>query len=101
MGALRISNILTRPNVVDLVDMANKGVDLEIDEYVVTAQSAFTGQTLRESKLREETGASVVAIKRDDGETVFNPGPDSVLTAGDTLVFVGPAGVSSRLDDIQ
>ena len=101
MGALRISNILTRPNVVDLVEMANKGVDLEIDEYVVTAQSAFMGQTLRESKLREETGASVVAIKQNDGETVFNPGPDSVLSAGDTLVFVGPAGVSNRLDNIE
>ncbi len=98
MGALRISNILTRTNA---VDMANKGVELEIDEYVVTAQSAFSGQTLRDSKLREETSASIVAIKRDDGETVFNPGPDSVLIAGDTLVFVGPAGVSGRLDNIH
>lgn len=101
MGALRISNILTRPNVVDLVEMANKGVELEIDEYVVTAQSAFTGQTLRESNLREETGASVVAIKRNDGETVFNPGPESVLSVGDTLVFVGRAGVSAKLDNIH
>jgi len=101
MGAMRISNLLTRPNVVDLVDMASKGVELEIDEYLLHADSTFAGSTLMDSALREKTGASVVAIKRADGETLFNPGPNATLSAGDTLVFVGPAGVSSRLDAIQ
>ena len=100
MGATRIANVLTRPNVVDLVEMATKGVDLEIDEYVVSETSSFVGTTLRESALREKTGASVVAIKRADGETLFNPDPDAALGTGDTLVLVGPAGVSSRLDVI-
>ena len=100
MGATRIANVLTRPNVVDLVEMATKGVDLEIDEYVVGEHSSFAGTTLRESALREKTGASVVAIKRADGETLFNPDPDASLETGDTLVLVGPAGVSSRLDAI-
>ena len=100
IGATRIVNVLTRPSVVDLVEIASKGVDLEIDEYVVSAQSSLAKTTLRDSALREKTGASVVAIKRADGETLFNPDPDAVLGPGDTLVLVGPAGVSSRLDDI-
>lgn len=98
MGATRIADVLTRPNVVDLVEMANKGVDLEIDEYEVGAQSPLVGKSLRESALRERTSASVVAVKRANGETLFNPGPDAVLGLGDTMVLVGPAGVSSRLD---
>jgi len=100
IGATQVANVLTRPNVVDLVEMANKGVDLEIDEYVVARRSPLEGATLRGSALREKTGASVVAIKRADGETLFNPDPAAVLAAGDTLVLVGPAGVSARLDKL-
>ena len=79
---------------------------IELSRYcpgMVTAMGVSMGLAAGAilSNLREETGASVVAIKRDDGETVFNPGPDSVLSAGDTLVFVGPAGVWSRLDNIH
>ena len=42
----------------------------------------------------------VIAIKRADGETLFNPDPDAVLAVNDTLILVGTAGVSSRLDEI-
>ena len=100
MGATRIANILTRPTVVDLVEMANKGVELEIDEYIVGTRSPLVGRSLRESAVRKKTGASVVAIKQADGKTLFNPDPDAVVGAGDTLVLVGPAGVSSLLDGL-
>jgi voltage-gated potassium channel len=98
IGATRIVNVLTRPNVVDFVDIANKGVDLEMDEYVIGERSPLAGKMLRDSALREKTGAMVIAIKRAAGETLFNPGPDAVLEANDTLMLVGPGGVSSRLD---
>jgi voltage-gated potassium channel len=97
MGATRIANVLTRPTVVDFVDMADKGVDLEMDEHVVGADSPLAGKSLRDSPLREKTGATVVAIKRADGKTHVNPAPDEILLAGDTLVLVGPAGVCGRL----
>lgn len=100
IGATRIANVLMRPNVVDLVEMANKGVNLEIDEYEIGAHSVLVGKTLRGSSLRERSGASIVAIKRPGGETLFNPGPETVLEKDDTLIFVGPAGVSTRLDDL-
>ncbi|UCE60304.1 MAG: potassium channel protein [Phycisphaerales bacterium] len=100
MGATHIANVLTRPNVVDFVDIANKGVDLEMDEYIVGTRSPLAGTTLRDSPLRQKTGAIVVAIKHADGKTHVNPDPDELLSVGDTLVLVGPAGVSSRLDSL-
>ncbi len=100
IGATRIANVVTRPNVVDFVDLANKGVDLEIDEYVIADRSPLVGTTLRDSLLREQTGASVVAIKKADGETLFNPAPTSSFEASDTLILVGPAGVSALLDQL-
>lgn len=100
MGAARIADVITRPNIVDFVEIANKGVDLEMDEYVITEDSPLKGKLLRDSLLRRKTGASVVAIKRADGQTLFSPDPDAEFRVGDTLILVGPAGVSSRLDGI-
>lgn len=101
IGATKIANILTRPTVVDFVDVANRGVDLEIDEYVVGDQSPLVGKTLRDSRIRHTTGSLVVAIKRADGEALVGPDPDARLGARDTLILVGPAGVSSRLEAIE
>ena len=100
IGATRVANILTHPNVVDFVDIANKGVDLEMDEYVLGDQSPLVGKTLRDAHVRYKTGGTVVAIKRADGETLVSPHPDAILKADDTLILIGPAGVSSQLDSI-
>lgn len=101
IGAIKVANILTRPTVVDFMEVASKGVDLELDEYEIGEQSPLVGRSLRDSGVRRKTGAIVVAIKRADGEALVGPNPDAHLEAKDTLILVGPAGVSSRLDAIE
>jgi voltage-gated potassium channel len=101
MGATRITNVITRPFIVDFVEVANKGVDLEMDEYVVTSDSTLCGVSLRDSSLRQKTGAMVVAIKRADGKAVFSPAPETILQPRDTLIIVGQAGVSDRLNSLD
>lgn len=101
VGARKISDILHRPNVVDFVEVAAHGGDLEMDEYVIGSQSALAGATLQDSLIRQQTGAIVVAIKRADGETLYNPKPEVVLAAGDMLIIVGKAGVSDQLSRID
>lgn len=100
-GAMRVTNILTRPAVVDFVELADKGVDLEIDEYVVADRSPLCGKTLRESGVRNRSDAIVVAVKRLDGTAIFNPDAETSLHAGDTLILVGRTGMSDRLDAID
>jgi len=97
VGATIIANVLTRPNVVEFLAMADRGVDLEMDEYLVTPDSPMRGRRLRESGLRDKIGATVVAIKRADGETLYSSDAEAVLKVGDTIIIVGPTGVSSRL----
>ena len=101
VGARKISDILHRPNVVDFVEVAAHGGDLEMDEYVIGPHSALAGVTLQDSLIRQQTGAIVVAVKRADGETLYNPKPEVVLAAGDTLIIVGQAGVSDQLSRID
>ncbi|SFF76167.1 TrkA domain protein [Halopelagius inordinatus] len=54
----------------------------------VDEDSPLAGTTLAESDLRRETGASVIAVERDD-EVFASPGGDTRIEAGDTLVVIG------------
>ncbi len=98
IGASRIANILTRPHVTDFFEVAAKGVELEMDEYEIAEGSALDGVSLRDSLLRQKADVMIVAIKRADGETVYNPPPEVVLSVSDRLIIIGPSGVSKRLD---
>ncbi len=100
IGANRIASVLLRPNVADFIDMAHRGVDLEMSEYQVSAASMLVGKSLRDVPLRKEVGATIVAIIRSHGKTTYNPDADAKLESGDCLIFVGPAGASERLDSL-
>jgi len=101
IGATRIANFITRPAVVDFVDVANKGVDLEMDQLVVAAESRLADKTLRDLALPNRTGAMVVAVRRADGQTVYSPGPNLLISAGDTLILVGKVGCAEVVQKLQ
>jgi len=55
-------------------------------------------QTLREARVRERFGVTVVTIARASGETVLHPSADTVLRPGDQLRLFGlPAQVEALL----
>jgi CPA2 family monovalent cation:H+ antiporter-2 len=58
------------------------------DLYRVAETSRAVGCSLRALELRRITGASVIAVIRDQ-ESFPNPSPDLELAAGDQLVLVG------------
>ena len=101
IGATRISNVITRPAVVDFVEVANKGVDLEMDQLVVSETSELAGKTLRELALPARTGTMLVAVRKNDAETVYNPGPNLTIAAGDTLILVGQRGSAVKVQKLQ
>lgn len=101
IGASRVVDVVTRPAVVDLVEMAHKGVELEMDQLVLTAGSSLTGKTLLELELPRKTGAVVVAIQRADGTPIYQPTSDMVLKPGDTLVLVGKKGAAQKVQQLQ
>src|ERR687896_219410 len=51
--------------------------------------SESVGQSLRELALTIEAGMWIIAIRRG-AEWEFDPGPETVLSAGDVLVYQGP-----------
>jgi voltage-gated potassium channel len=99
IGAMRIANLLARPAVAHLVDITTSGMEWEIEEVNVKADSALVGRHLRALGLRGRVNATVIAIRRADGSTDVNPGPDAIVEAGDSLVVIGPRGVADALHD--
>ncbi len=62
----------------------------ELFEARVGSGSPADGRSLRELDLRGRSGATVIAVERDD-EVLGNPGPEFRLAAGDVLVLMGSA----------
>src|SRR5271167_3559455 len=96
----RIAQTFMRPHVVDFFDTAmNQQKPLEIEEVQVQAGSRFAGQTLEGSRIRQEMGVIVLAIKGEDSQMRFNPAPDEVIHAGDHLIAMGEPDGLRRLED--
>jgi len=67
---------------------------LEIEEIFVDQRSPFAGKSIEESKIRQELGVIVLAIKHAGQDLHFNPAPDDRIEPGDYLVAMGqPAGL--------
>ncbi len=76
----------------------------DVAEIEVSSDSKAVGRTLRELKVRELTGATVVGVVRNGNEN-FSPEADYMLRIGDILLVVSPDDglkkVQFLLDNIQ
>lgn len=72
--------------------------DAIIEWVEVSDDSPIVTKTLAETDLRNETGASIIAIQRGDN-TLPNPDPDLELQSGDLLVSVGTREEQNSLLD--
>src|SRR5271165_4724926 len=96
----RIAQTFMRPHVVDFFDTAmNQEKPLEIEEVKVEKGSRFAGKTIEGSRIRQEMGVIVLAIKGEDSHMRFNPAPDEVIHAGDHLIAMGEPDGLRRLEE--
>jgi voltage-gated potassium channel len=102
LGGRRMAQVLKRPTVVDFIDVATMGnkLGLIIEEVVVMPGASLIGKNLIESRLRQDFGVIIVAIKRPSEEMIFNPMPSETLKAKDVLVVLGKNEDVSRMNQI-
>lgn len=91
IGAVRMAQMVMRPTVVDFIDLTvhDGELGLRLEELRVSAKAGFVNMTLMESNIRKKHDLIVVAIKRDQGEMLFNPNPHSQILPGDILIVLG------------
>ncbi|MCB0717134.1 MAG: NAD-binding protein [Bacteroidetes bacterium] len=99
IGADRMANVILRPNVNRFLEeiIRSDDLDLRMDEIRVEEGSKLAGQSLAQSKFRQEFGAIVLAILRPDGEMHFNPSADALVNARDILIVVGSRQAVDKL----
>jgi len=97
----RIAQSFLRPHVVSFLDTATThlGMDLEIGELAIGNRSPFAGKTIEGSRIRQDRGVIVLAIKRAAGMR-FNPAPDDRIEAGDFLIAMGEPNQLRELEQM-
>lgn len=103
MAGHRLSQSLLRPHVKDFIDFTTGnaiGLDVRIEQILVTDRSDFVNKSLRDTPMRRDLGVIVLAIRRANGEMVFNPPAECIMAAGDYLIVLGPPGQLRRLEDM-
>lgn len=102
-GGKRMAAAALRPQVMDFVDGILTSVDrtLYMEEFRLDSDvSPCVGQTLREARLRSQSGALVLAIRRTDDTLIGGPTADTELMPGDLLICMGTAEQLRSLNQI-
>lgn len=102
-GGRRMAAAALRPQIMDFVDgiISGKGRELYMEEVLIDYKSCpFVGQSLGEARLRGQTGALVLAIRRASGELIGGPTADTILMTGDVMISMGTAEQLRELNKI-
>lgn len=91
IGGTRMAALVTQPHVADFLDvvMHDRELEVRLVEVVLGHGSSFVGRTLAECAVRERSGATVVAIRRQGGVFDTNPDPEAPLQRDDVVIALG------------
>ena len=87
----RLAQALLRPHVVQFLDFTTQdvGQDFNIEQVSVADDSEVVSKTIRDMQLGRDLGVIVMAIRKRDGEMLFNPPADTAIRGGDFLIVMG------------
>lgn len=90
-GARLMAHAVLRPTVLKFLEMAFNvdNTDIQVEEFTIRQGSQLADKTLLEGGLRKGLNIIVIFIRKQDGDLVFNPGPDTLIQCNDTLVVMG------------
>ena len=97
----RMAKASLKPTSVAVVEtiVEDRNNNLNLEEMVVSERSVLAGLAIKDSRLRKDYGALVLAIKRD-GINIINPDSAELLMTGDLLVLCGTEDQLSRLETV-
>jgi voltage-gated potassium channel len=93
-GARRMAAAALRPQVLDFMDgmMTSSGGAFYMEEFLIDAHTCpVAGLSLREARLRSQSGALVLAIRRRDNELIVGPTGETIIMGSDNLICMGTA----------
>ena len=95
-----MAQILGAPRIAErFTELAREIPGLETGQVHILAGGPFAEHPLGDTRARTRTGASIVAIVRND-EVLASPGPAEMLHAGDVLIVIGTEGGIAGVEQI-
>lgn len=87
----RMASMAMMPVAVDFLDtvMHSEHLELNLGEFKVEEGSGITNKTLGEAKVRQNSGAYILSIRKMMGNFVLQPVADTKVDQGDVLVAIG------------
>lgn len=91
VGSERLAAMAVERNLADVFDIVVDGRALEfvVEEVVVSELSPLAGCTIRETAMREKSGAMILAVEDSKRHTLATPTPDHIVEAGALVILVG------------
>ena len=97
-----MANLVLKPQVTDFLDVVTTatGPDLHLAEIEVHRTCEQAGKTIRDIRVRHETGAIIIALRKKDGTFDTTPEPEAIIEVGDVLIGVGTPSELARLEEM-
>jgi voltage-gated potassium channel len=91
IGGLRMVSEMIRPHVVSFLDLMlkEKSKTLRVDEIAVPRDSPWVGKTIGDTEIHRKYDLLALAVRKPNGENIYNPQGDMTLLAGDVLIVLG------------
>ena len=86
-NAAILGGMVYRPQALDTIEMAFEG--LSIEWFKVENNAPVVQKTIGSLHVRNTYNVTIIAILKKNMKKFFNPGPDSIIEAGDMLVLSG------------
>ena len=86
-----MAKLVLKPQVAAFLDAVTSaaGPDLRSRRSRCAGRAPAAGRTIRELRIRHETGAVVIALRKADGTFDTTPSPDAPIEVGDVLIAIG------------
>ncbi len=102
MGGHRIAQMIVRPTVTDFLEltMMHEGGKIQMEEMLVHPSSRLIDVALQDSDIRKDLNLIIVAVRKPEGDMLFNPSSQTKLLGGDTVVVIGEKENLKELEHI-
>lgn len=102
IGGREMATLMLKPMVSDYLDVVTGGGELElrVEQFELLPESPVIGKSIIQLKIRQETGANVLAVRKDGRPFDTNPQPDTVLEKSDIIIAAGTPGEIQALEQL-
>jgi len=92
IGGQRMAKLVAQPDVVEFIElMLLQSIDSVVLEEISCHNLAacFAGKSISELDVRNNSGANIIGLKREDKSYMINPVPETALVSSDKLFALG------------